>query len=800
MSKTRNVDNQFAFDLDETAAVITSCRDNRLALQHTGALLEQLGAWQQAGWIRPLDVRFAQLIQDLSNEQDKAPTPLVLLLAALVSHQVGRGHVCVDLATLMADATATLSLPPEEPTAALSPDKANRASSDKELFANPTNTNPGQTRPSDLLAQVSVQECLVALNDALAVSDGSHTTPLVLSGTRLYLRRFWRYEQYIAAGIQQRLAQPSPLTDPLSTAAATLSQALDVLFKPQDALNSQNSQSALNSQNPHRSVDYQKLACALAARSRFAVITGGPGTGKTTAVVNLLAALQSVAGESPEREGGGGKRGRKYRIRLAAPTGKAAARLNESIGGAVSRLPLAQLPGHVALADIPTKVTTLHRLLGSRPDTRKFRHNRDNPLLVDILVIDEASMVDMDTMASVFDALPANAQLILLGDKDQLASVDAGAVLGELCQRAPDGHYRPATVQWLQAITGTDIPKILQDSNGRPLDQAVAMLRKSYRFAEGSGIRYLAEAVNTNTLSTDILQQARNAAFEDVVWLNGHSKKPSLESTQALICGHAVSGSQQAFTNNGEGRMGGNGQPLPPPLGYRHYLTLMQDHNLNSSSTTRQWDQLAKSVLQAFSDFQILCALRRGPWGVEGLNDLIARHLRAQRLIPRAEGWYAGRPVLVTGNDYNLGLMNGDVGITFSVPSNMGTDIGIGMGADPQSDDEKKQPVLRVAFPTSDGSGDIRWISPSRLQQLETVYAMTVHKAQGSEFNHTCLILPDRVSPVLTRELIYTGITRAKNWFSLITGDASVFSDSVEQRVVRASGLGSVLGDVPINW
>lgn len=790
MSKTRNFDNQFAFDLDETTPVIASSRDNRLALQHTDALLEQLNAWQQAGWIRPLDVRFAQLIRDLSDEQGKAPAPLVLLLAALVSHQVGRGHVCVDLATLMADAATTLSLPPEEATAASSQNKANRASSDKELFADPINTDPGQTRPSDLLAQVSVPECLAALNDALAVSDGSHTTPLVLSGTRLYLRRFWRYEQYIAAGIQQRLAQPSPLADPLSPAAATLSQALNVLFKPQGSLNSP---SALNSQNPQSSVDYQKLACALAARNRFAVITGGPGTGKTTTVVNLLAALQSVASESPEREGRDGKKGKKYRIRLAAPTGKAAARLNESIGGAVSRLPLAQLPGQVALADIPTKVTTLHRLLGSRPDTRKFRHNRDNPLLVDILVIDEASMVDLDMMASVFDALPANAQLILLGDKDQLASVDAGAVLGELCQRAPDGHYLPATVQWLKTITDTDIPAFLQDSNGQPLDQAVAMLRKSYRFAEGSGIRHLAEAVNTNTLSADTLQQARDATFEDVVWLNGRSKKPSLESTQALICGHAVSGSQQAFNNNGEGRIDGNGQLLPPPVGYRRYLTLMQDHNLDSNSTTGQWDQLAKSVLQAFSDFQILCALRRGPWGVEGLNDLIAHHLLAQRLIPRAEGWYAGRPVLVTGNDYNLGLMNGDVGITFSVTSGMGT------VTDPQSDDEETQTVLRVAFPTSDGSGDIRWISPSRLQQLETVYAMTVHKSQGSEFNHTCLILPDRVMPVLTRELIYTGITRARNWFSLITGDASVFSDSVGQRVVRASGLGAVLDGDSVN-
>ncbi|SHK12240.1 DNA helicase/exodeoxyribonuclease V, alpha subunit [Marinobacter antarcticus] len=764
MSKTRNTENQFTFDLDEAldlekkapAAPVHgsgSPGNNSLALNQTETVLELLDHWQQAGWIRPLDVRFARLIQDLSEEQGDAPQPLVLLLAALTSHQVGRGHVCVDLATLLADADSTLSLPPEEPNGTSS-------------FAGPTTGDASQTGPGELLARVSTQECLSALGNALAVSDGSHTTPLVLNGTRLYLRRFWRYEQQIAAGILQRLAQPSTLADPASPAAVTLSEALEVLFKPQNSVGSP--------------VDYQKLACALAARNRFAVITGGPGTGKTTTVVNLLAALQSVAGESTEREG------RKYRIRLAAPTGKAAARLNESIGGAVSRLPLAQLPGQVTLADIPTKVTTLHRLLGSRPDTRKFRHNRDNPLLVDILVIDEASMVDLDLMASVFDALPANAQLILLGDKDQLASVDAGAVLGELCQRAPDGHYQPATVQWLQAITGTDIPIALQDTEGQPLDQAVAMLRKSYRFAEGSGIRQLAEAVNTNALNANTLQQARNAEFEDVIWLNGRNKKPSLEDTQALICGHAGSGSPQAFSNNGEGRIDDNGQPLSPPVGYRHYLSLMQNHNLDSNSTTEQWDELAKSVLQAFSDFQVLCALRRGPWGVEGLNELIAHHLLGQGLIPRAEGWYAGRPVLITGNDYNLGLMNGDVGITFSLPWGAGSQNTQNSGDSPQT-------VLRVAFPASDGSGAIRWISPSRLQQLETVYAMTVHKSQGSEFNHTCLVLPDRLSPVLTKELVYTGITRAKNWFSLITGDTSVFSESVGQRVVRASGLASVL-------
>src|SRR5690554_3329762 len=762
MSKTRNTDNQFDFDLDgaidaDKTPPTSPSQDTRLALDQTENVLELLDSWQQAGCIRPLDVRFARLIQDLSEEQGEAPQPLILLLAALTSHQVGRGHVCVDLATLLADADNTLSLPPEEPSGALpTQNRFNQAAASVEQ----EDTGGSLNGPGELLARVSVQECMIALDKAFAVSDGSHTAPLVLSGTRLYLRRFWRYEQQIADGILQRLAQPSTLSAPSSAAAKTLSHALDVLFKPQSSTGS--------------TVDYQKLACALAARNRFAVITGGPGTGKTTTVVNLLAALQSVAGESTERDG------RKYRIRLAAPTGKAAARLNESIGGAVSRLPLAQLPGQVGLDDIPTRVTTLHRLLGSRPDTRQFRHNQDNPLRVDILVIDEASMVDVDLMASVFDALPPHAQLILLGDKDQLASVDAGAVLGELCQRAGRAHYTPDTANWLSAVTGHTLPEALLDAGGQPLDQAVAMLRKSYRFDKNSGIGTLAEAVNSNALNEEILKACRTGSFEDVIWLNGQADRPRLDDTLALICTHAVTGIPAAFHNQGRERRV-NGQLLPPPVGYQHYLNLINNHTLNSESSRNAWDDLARQVLTAFADFQILCALRKKPWGVEGINDLVARHLLSEKLIPRAEGWYAGRPVLVTGNDYNLGLMNGDIGITLNVPWD-------------QSEQGEPKLTLRVAFPAGDGTGDIRWISPSRLQQLETVYAMTVHKSQGSEFNHTCLVLPDRLSPVLTKELVYTGITRAKNWFSLITGDAQVFKDSVGQQVVRASGLALRLG------
>ncbi len=743
-SHIKNSDHQidlFADDNTPESPTMAKGEDNMIeirgllnSLDNTEALLQH---WQQAEWIRPLDVGFARLIRELSEEQGEEPDPLVLLLAALTSHQVGRGHVCIDLGNLLADAVQTLSLPPEESS-----------------YQPPKDTDTSETHqpePAELLALVTLSECLALLGASCAVSDGSHTTPLVLNDTRLYLRRFWRYEQCIAEGIRQRLTLPSSLADPESGPARTLSRALDQLFQSSEA------------------VDYQKLACALAARNRFAVITGGPGTGKTTTVVNLLAALQAVAGESPDRAG------RKYRIRLAAPTGKAAARLNESIGGAVSRLPLADLPGNVELADIPTRVTTLHRLLGSRPDTRRFRHNRDNPLLVDILVIDEASMVDVDLMASVFDALPTNAQLILLGDKDQLASVDAGAVLGELCQRAFQAHYTPQTAQWLATMTGSRLPESLVDESGQPLDQAVAMLRKSYRFREDSGIRAFAEAVNTNALDRAMVRRIRETAFDDVILLSGPRGKPDSEDTLELVCRHAITGSPEAFRNAGQGRQV-NDKPLPPPVGYRHYLEQLQNHGLDENSSRGDWDAMAAELLEAFSDFQVLCALRKGPWGVVGLNDRIARQLLAEKLIPRAEGWYEGRPVLITGNDYNLGLMNGDIGITVSVPWDR-TETG------------EPRYTLRVAFPSSDTPGGIRWISPSRLQQLETVYAMTVHKSQGSEFNHTCLVLPDRLSPVLTKELVYTGITRARNWFSLIASHSQVLEDAVAQQVTRASGL-----------
>ena len=521
--------------------------------------------------------------------------------------------------------------------------------------------------------------------------------------------------------------------------------------------------------------DWQKIACALAARSQFSIITGGPGTGKTTTVLRLLMVLQSVAlGDAPD-DGN-----QALRIRLAAPTGKAAARLSESISGSVAALPVGKLKNGARLKlSIPKVVTTLHRLLGSRPGTRRFRYHTDNPLPLDVLVIDEASMVDVEMMAAVFQALPPQARLILLGDKDQLSSVDAGAVLGELCQRADEGGYLPATADWLGKVAGQKLEKIHVHTQAsaaeKAIDQGITMLRKTWRFGENSGIKSMSELINDGKLSKKTLERFKQGRFSDVAWL---ILRGSIAATSQVIAEHAMSGSPAEFPiEDSPGSESG-------PVGYQYYLEVMRSARPRGDSDAKAFDQWAREILAAFARFQVLCALRAGPFGVTGLNELITEALHSRKLIKHTGSWYEGRPVLVTRNDYGLKLINGDVGIALSVPAT--TTINRGQGTVAR--------ILRVAFAKSDGSGDIRWVSPSRLQAVETVFAMTVHKSQGSEFAHTCLVMPDRPNPVLTRELIYTGITRAKSWFSLLVPDEQVFLNAARHRVVRSSGLGELLG------
>ena len=666
-----------------------------------------LAAWARREWLRPLDTAFAEFLWE---EVPQAP-PLLILAAALASHQLGRGHACLDLSATLDDPGTALSLPPEGSRAADALDPV--------------------PLPAQVLQGVTLTHWQAMLERPELVGSGPGDTPLVRIGVRLYLRRYWHYEQSVRQAIQERLGAPAP-----ETPAATLRPVLDILFPA--------------SARAEMATDWQKIACALAARSPVSILTGGPGTGKTSTVVRLLALLQTLALDRPTDPG---EPAQPLRIRLAAPTGKAAARLNGSIAEALDRLPFDRLANGAAVrAAIPPKVTTLHRLLGSRPDTRRLRHHAGNPLALDVLVIDEASMIDLEMMAAVLSALPRQARLILLGDRDQLASVEAGAVLGELCRRAAQAHYTPATRDWLHSATGESIGIALVDANGTALDQAIAMLRHSHRFSADSGIGRLAEAVNAGD------RQATEQVLAD-----GHADLTLLP---------VASPDEDAL------------RQLVIDGGYRHYLEAIRQPPPAEGGGQDATDAWASAVLTAHGRFQVLCALRRGPWGVQGLNRLIERLLRQAGLIGATDDWYAGRPVLVTRNDAALGLMHGDIGITLPL------DTGPGAGTSTGTGTSRQAPGLRVAFRDIAQPGGVRWVLPVRLQAVETVYALTVHKSQGSEFDHVALLLPDAPSPILTRELLYTGITRARSHLTLVRpGAPRVLQEAVRTRVLRASGL-----------
>lgn len=668
-------------------------------LNDRSELIALLAAWSERGWLRELDLALAQFFAEL----DPAASPLLILGAALASHQLGKGHVCLDLEATLADPDFALSLPPE--------------GEDSEQIT---------LLPSQVLAGLTLEDWLVSCagSELLQNREGA-VAPLVLEGSCLYLRRYWDYERRVAARITERLRAVSDIP-------ADLSQRLDTLF-PEPLM-----------VDGERLADWQKLACALAVRSAFTMITGGPGTGKTTTVVRLLALLQEAAMAA----------GAPLRLSLAAPTGKAAARLTESISGQVASLPVAE----AVRRQIPSNVTTLHRLLGSRPDSRHFRHDAGNPLPLDVLVVDEASMIDLEMMANLLDALPTHARLILLGDKDQLASVEAGAVLGDLCRDAETGGYSAATCDWLQDKTSERLADPALVPGEQALAQHIVMLRHSRRFAGASGIGRLARAVNDG--DAEAARATLNEGAQDL-----HLLRLSGEQDRAF---------ERLLL---EGLPGTDKRPI----GYAHFLELMREERPILDAAPEAWDVWASKVLTAFDQFQLLCAVRKGPWGVEVLNERIAQALQRRGLLEQDHGWYEGRPVLVTRNDYSLGLMNGDVGIALRLPE------------PPDSPGAIPRQVLRVVFPRNDGSGALRYILPSRLSAVETVFAMTVHKSQGSEFAHCALILPDVLNPVLTKELVYTGITRARHWFSLVESHAGVFEQAVQRRVERRSGLRKAL-------
>ncbi|MCI0510731.1 DNA helicase/exodeoxyribonuclease V alpha subunit [Chromohalobacter marismortui] len=621
-------------------------------------VLESLAWWEALGWLRALDAHFVRFLA----EHDAQAPAEVLLAAALASHQLGRGHVCLALSRALAAPRDVLSLPPLEESA-------------------PQAEVP---LPEDFLQGLDSAAWAARLAESpLVAPPGPGTTPLVLAGERLYLRRYWSAERSVAAHLGERLGRPLPVE-------ASLAEPLARLFAT----------NATHDDTP----DWQKVACTLALRNRLTIISGGPGTGKTTTVTRLLALLQTQALSSSAQG---------LRIQLAAPTGKAAARLSASIAGAVKDLDV----GDDVQAALPREALTLHRLLGARPDTRRFRHHAGHPLSLDLLVVDEASMVDLELMAALLEAMPAEARLILLGDKDQLASVEAGSVLGDLCANALHQGYSPPACEVLERLAGISMTP---DAVCSPLADHVVMLRKSYRFDAHSGIGALAAATNAGDVAA--FRRAWDAGYADIDWL-------AASRDQAAIERAAVAGYRALYRRIAAGAT-------------------------------------ATEVLERLGDFQVLCALKRGPWGVEGLNAGIATRLWREGCIDDHQGWYAGRPVMVTRNDPQLGVYNGDIGIVLPAP--------------------EAQQRLRVFFATSDG---VRAVLPSRLEACETVFAMTVHKSQGSEFAHVLFVLPEHATPILTRELVYTGITRAKRQLTLAGGDTRVMDSALHRRVVRDSGF-----------
>lgn len=486
--------------------------------------------------------------------------------------------------------------------------------------------------------------------------SANKNTPLVVDHSRLYFQRYWHYECHIAQHIQQKIDFPQTLPD-------AFTELLDHYFAPQN--------------NQHNEVDDQRLAAQGVAAQTFSIVTGGPGTGKTTTALRILALLQEIAWLQTDQF---------LHIALVAPTGKAAMRLQEAIGSGKNSVPFQQVSTKIKHA-IPEKVSTIHRLLGAKANSSYFQHNADNPLIHDLLVIDEASMVDLALMSKLLSALKPNARLILLGDKDQLTSVESGAVLGDL------SHVLP---------------------------KHTLALTKTWRFSDE--IKALATAINQ--------QQAKQAwkLLQDVSY-------PTLTLVEADNPHHYI---------------------------MQHYTNYIQSIKNNEG--------IIKNY-QAFMAFQVLCSNRKGKHGVEAINAEIERRITADLAHPVGQQWYVGRPVMITRNNAEMHLYNGDIGICL---------------ADEDAVQAGQTAQLAVYFQLPDGR--IKKEIPARLPDCETVYAMTIHKSQGSEFKHVLLALPERYNPVLCKELIYTGVTRAKKQVAIVA-QWDVFQQSVQQKVERVSGL-----------
>jgi exodeoxyribonuclease V alpha subunit len=513
----------------------------------------------------------------------------------------------------------------------------------------------------------------------------------------LYLRRYWQFETEVAIALQQRI-NFTPLT---SKVVLDAKEIYSKLFP--NAVSNQNNEA-----------DWQQVAVANSLGRRLSIISGGPGTGKTYTVTRLLACLQAV------HKG-------QLKIIMAAPTGKAAQRLKESIAETKNNFFTAQGTQSMSreiINSIPEEASTLHRLLGFRPKSLQLKHDAKNPLNCDVLLIDEVSMIDLPMMARLLRAIPEQSSLILLGDANQLPSVETGCVLADIsCQ--PHPGYTIEAVKQIYAISGQKVKE-----NESSHYSHLTLLTQSRRF--GGQIGEIAkEVINADANASWnrlIKHEQKNSRFD-------LSKKTQLTYLHNRLFDAWLSHACQFY-----------------------FLKISQSNNL-------------AEAFSALACFRILVPTRVGERGVIQLNQTIEQQLASKNKAVQVGKNYKGRPIMVIQNSYSSHLFNGDIGLLW--PDNDGTD------------DKGK---LVAWFEQSEGQ--YRQVSLARLPAIETVYAMTIHKTQGSEFEQVAIVLPLHTpeNSLISPELLYTGLTRAKKQLSIIANE-QVWKSALKNRTARYSGL-----------
>ncbi|TDH24171.1 exodeoxyribonuclease V subunit alpha [Segetibacter sp. 3557_3] len=512
--------------------------------------------------------------------------------------------------------------------------------------------------------------------------------PFILHNDKLYLQRYFNYESLIL----ERLASFA------GSRRARLNSTSQLLAHGEFIRSLFENNGGTMSGDPLENINWQLVAATTAVLNDFTIITGGPGTGKTTTVAKILAILYAM---NPQ-----------LKVALAAPTGKAALRLADSLKSASP-----DLPGETRNQFEKIIPGTIHRLLKYIPDSLYFRHTADNPLNYDLVVVDESSMVDVSLFSKLLDAIGSNTKLILLGDKDQLASVEAGSLFGDLCKSQPRfvvSANRAAMINTLIDGPSAQLPhELISDDNGHILFETIVELKKSHRFISDKGIGKFSKAIIANDLEK--LTPFLEAKDEQVTIDTAYSEKIFEDLIKA----------------------------------YSNYI--------------REKD--IKTALTKFNEVRVLCAVRDGEQGLYAINKKIEKYLQQRKLIKPTTEFYEHRPVIVTKNYYDLDLFNGDIGIIR-----------------PDQDN-----VLKAWF--EDSSGGLKSVLPGFISEAETVYAMTIHKSQGSEYDNVLIVLPDKPEiPILTAELIYTGVTRAKSKV-VIQATEAVIVAAVNRRVKRASGI-----------